>query len=297
MNRSPSSPMAQHDAMLQDMLVALRDSSPMVEARNYVDALERRRAKWHAFREWLWPRAFAAGICAAAAVAFFAIFLPANPSDEVIASLVGERKEIALADGSHVTLDTDSAVSVRLADDERRLVLLKGRASFAVAHDPQRPFRVTSGMMTVTAIGTDFDVSAVGKDRTVTLVHGRVSVETSYAQGRQKPQRTMLSPGEQIIMTADGAMGRPTAVDAASMTAWREGRLEFTRASVADAIAEANRYSARKIRLVDAGLGSRQLEGSFRVGQMDAFANALCAFFDLKIVRRTDNEILLGPMD
>ncbi|NIJ17753.1 FecR family protein [Sphingobium vermicomposti] len=297
MNRSPSSPMAQHDAMLQDMLVALRDSSPMVEARNYVDALERRRAKWHAFREWLWPRAFAAGICAAAAIAFFAIFLPAPPSDEVIASLVGERKEIALADGSHVTLDTDSAVSVRLADDERRLVLLKGRASFAVAHDPQRPFRVTSGMMTVTAIGTDFDVSAVGKDRTVTLVHGRVSVETSYAQGRQKPQRTMLSPGEQITMTADGAMGRPTAVDAASMTAWREGRLEFTRASVADAVAEANRYSARKIRLVDAGLGSRQLEGSFRVGQMDAFANALCAFFDLKIVRRTDNEILLGPMD
>lgn len=297
MKMSPSSPMGQHDAMLQDLLVALRDSPPIVEARNHVDALERRRAKWHAFREWLWPRAFAAGICAAAAIAFFAIFLPSPPSDEVIASLVGERKEIALADGSHVKLDTDSAVSVRLTDDERRLVLLKGRASFAVAHDPQRPFRVTSGMMTVTAIGTDFDVSALGRDRSVTLVHGRVSVEASYAQGRRKPQRAMLSPGQQITMTADGAMGRPSIVDAASMTAWREGRLEFTHASVADAIAEANRYSARKIRLVDAALGSKQLEGSFRAGQMDAFANALCAFFDLKIVRKTDKEILLGPLD
>lgn len=288
--------MDQHDAKLLDILIALRDSPPVVDARKYVDMLEERRARWRAFREWIWPRAFAAGICAAA-IAFVAIFLPLHSSDAVIASLVGERKEIALADGSHVTLDTDSALSVHLTEDERRLVLLKGRARFAVAHDAHRPFRVTSGMMTVTAIGTDFDVSAMDASRSVTLVHGRVSVETSHAGGTANRQRVFLSPSQRLTVAPNGAIGQPQFIDSASVTAWREGRLDFAHVSVAAAIAEANRYSVRKIRLLDPASGSKLLEGTFQAGQIDGFANALCAFLDLTITRRTEKEILLGPSD
>lgn len=284
----------QHDALLSDLFDALRDSAPVAEARNYVDRLERRRARWSALREWLWPRALAAGVCTAAAIFFVVFFMPSNPRSQMLASQVGERKEIALADGSHVTLDTDSAVSVDLTGNERRLVLLRGRARFAVAHDRQRPFRVTSGMMTVTALGTDFDVSNVGGQRSVTLVQGRVSVETAFAPGRAKHQATILLPGQQLTVTAEGGIGSPRAVDPASATAWREGRLDFTNISVANAIAQANRYSEQKIRLLDPGLGSKLLEGSFKAGQTDAFANALCAFLNVRIMRRTDKEIVLA---
>lgn len=287
-------PLEQHDAALWEALDSLRDSAPVTEARDYVDALGRRRSKWQALREWLWPRAFAAGVCAVAAVTLFALLLPSAPSSQdVIRSLVGERKQIALADGSHVTLDTDSEVSVRMMAGERRLALLRGRASFAVAHDPKRPFRVTSGTMTVTAIGTDFDVSAVGGRHSVTLVHGRVSVEAPAPAGQADHQRVFLSPGQQLAMAPDGALGRPSAIDLASVTAWREGRLDFSHMRVSDAIAEVNRYSTRKIRLLDAQSGSRTLEGSFRAGQTNAFAKALCAFLDLRIVGQSDSEILL----
>lgn len=294
MKKTASLDMDRHEALLADVLDALRDSAPVTEARNYVDRLERRQAKWQALRDWLWPRALSASLCTAAAIFFIAFFMRSSPAPQTIASLVGERKEIALADGSHVTLDTDSAVSIDLAGKERRLILLRGRARFAVAHDPQRPFRVTSGMMTVTALGTDFDVSIIGGQRSVTLVQGRVSVEAAILPGRTKPQAAVLSPGEQLTVTARGLMARPQAIDPVTTTAWREGRLDFTNITVADAIAQANRYSTQKIRLANSALGSSLLEGSFKVGQTAAFANALCSFLDIRIIKRTEKELVLG---
>lgn len=294
MKKTASFDVDQHEALLTDMLDALRDSAPVAEARNYVGRVEQRRAKWQALSDWLWPRALAASLCTAAAIFFIAFFLPAGPRPQTIASLVGERKEIVLADGSHVTLDTDSAVSIDLAGKERRLALLRGRARFAVAHDRLRPFRVTSGMMTVTALGTDFDVSVIGGQRSVTLVEGRVSVATLLLPGRTMPQSAALSPGEQLTVTAKGMMGSPRAIDPVATTAWREGRLDFTNITVADAITQANRYSAQKIRLADPALGSKLLEGSFKAGQTEAFANALCTFLNVRIMKRAEKEITLG---
>jgi len=294
MKRTSSFNMDRRDALLSDMLDALRDSAPVNEVRSYVDRLEQRRAKWQAMRDWLWPRALSATLCTAVAIFVMALFLPSGTRPETVASRVGERKEIILADGSHVTLDTESAVAIDLSGKDRRLTLLKGRARFAVAHDPLRPFRVTSGVMTVTALGTDFDVSMIGGQRSVTLVQGRVSVETAILPGMSQRRAAALSPGEQLTVNARGFLTRPRTVDPATTTAWREGRLDFDNVTVADAIMQANRYSAQKIRLADPALGSRLLEGSFKVGQTDAFANALCTFLNVRIIKRNDKEIRLG---
>ncbi|MFX9169461.1 FecR domain-containing protein, partial [Acinetobacter baumannii] len=53
---------------------------------------------------------------------------------------VGERRDLALADGSHVLLNTDSALSVDYTADRRGVALQRGEAFFAVARDPARPF-------------------------------------------------------------------------------------------------------------------------------------------------------------
>ena len=46
---------------------------------------------------------------------------------------VGEREVVALADGSKLSLDADSAVSVRFTPSRRELTLKKGRARFTVS--------------------------------------------------------------------------------------------------------------------------------------------------------------------
>lgn len=71
---------------------------------------------------------------------------------------VGEQRSVQLADGSVVRLDTNSRIRVKLSGSERQIDLLEGQALFEVAHDTSRPFRVRADAMTVTALGTVFDV-------------------------------------------------------------------------------------------------------------------------------------------
>ncbi|MGP5355437.1 FecR family protein [Pseudomonas helleri] len=60
----------------------------------------------------------------------------------------GEQRSLTLADGSTVNLDADTALVVKFNDRERRLLLLSGRAFFAVAKDAHRPFVVEAASCT-----------------------------------------------------------------------------------------------------------------------------------------------------
>ncbi len=69
---------------------------------------------------------------------------------------VGERLDVVLADGTVLTLNTDSRLAVRYRGDRREVRMDPGQAYFDVAHDPSRPFSVEGGGRRVTALGTRF---------------------------------------------------------------------------------------------------------------------------------------------
>ena len=54
---------------------------------------------------------------------------------ELYRTRLGERREVRLADGSRIHLNTASTVEVSLREDSRRVRLVKGEALFEVAHD------------------------------------------------------------------------------------------------------------------------------------------------------------------
>src|SRR6185369_14152926 len=84
--------------------------------------------------------------------------LLAQPSIDY-ATAVGEQRNVPLADGSILAINTASQVQVvSLGRDSRELRLVRGEAHFMVAHDPTRPFRVSAAGHVVQAIGTAFDV-------------------------------------------------------------------------------------------------------------------------------------------
>ena len=95
-------------------------------------------------------------------VAFCGVFLWQSgawwrwQADAVTAA--GEIREVVLADGSRVLLDAQSAIRSDLSGTERRVTLLRGRALFTVARDPQRPFVVATPEARATALGTRYEV-------------------------------------------------------------------------------------------------------------------------------------------
>ena len=66
----------------------------------------------------------------------------------------GERREVALADGSVLEVDPETRVRISFDEHTRRVALERGRALFRVAKNPDRPFLVRADGTIVRAVGT-----------------------------------------------------------------------------------------------------------------------------------------------
>lgn len=212
----------------------------------------------------------------AAAMVLGAIRLGEN-AGERYESLVGERKVVRLDDGSEVILNTDSKIAVRLTRGERRVTLVRGQALFDVAHDTSRPFVVTAGRTSVTAIGTRFDVYRRVDAVQVTLTEGKVAVRERANQGRS----WTLAPGQKIVVDRT-AVARPAPADVTADTSWAIGQLVFHDAPLGQAVAEVNRYSAKKVVLAEGAPKDLRINGTFPTGDVDGFAMAASNILDLE---------------
>ena len=89
-----------------------------------------------------------------------------------------EATSVALDDGSVIELDPHTSLrGVSRSAGEVTLELEHGEATFEVAHNPERSFRVASGDVSVRVIGTRFEVSREAGHVTVEVERGRVEVQ------------------------------------------------------------------------------------------------------------------------
>lgn len=280
----------QTDRMIWEALSQLQGTAAIAGARAHAERLTVEAAARRARRE-AWagffrlPRLALVG-SVAAAVALAVLVLP--PRD-TLRTDVGEIRTKTLADGSTVTLNTDTRLRVEMMEKERRIKLLEGQARFDVAHDAARPFRVEAGGIMVTALGTAFDVAALPRGTTVTLIEGKVVVDVAASKA---PARVALAPGEQLVAKAEAKPVKRPARMAAAL-AWQRREVDINSLSLAEALAEVNRYSDTKVRVLDSSLQDAKVSGVFRTGDVEAVSYALQSYFDLKVVRRSEEEILL----
>lgn len=246
--------------------------------------------------------AIAACLVGAAAITFYRDRMPdmtsASPSQQLLADAlyvtrVGEKREIALADGSTILLDADSQVRVSYSAGARSLHLDHGRARFTVAHEASRVFSVDVGDARIIAHGTIFDVTVGSHGVRASLVRGSIEVTGQPRPGGQAASGSRyLKPGEQISFTTASALPTPQAVDAGELN-WMSGRLSFRDARLGDAVEEINRYNTRKIVTADPKLAELQVSGGYDAQAPEAFAKAVAKTLGLKCDIRSDGAIIL----
>ncbi len=206
------------------------------------------------------------------------------------ATKVGERLEVRLDDGSLMALNTASVVEVAYSPGRRDVRLLQGQALFNVAKNRDRPFVVTAADRQVTAVGTAFDVR-LGRERVeVVLVEGRVVVEPLRREGLERlvPAlgRQTLDAGEALAATA-GEPAKVAAADVERRTSWREGQVIFRDDTVADAVAEMNRYAERQLVIEDPRIASLRISGVFATEREENFVAALRNFYPIETQERS----------
>ncbi|WKL56571.1 FecR domain-containing protein [Asticcacaulis sp. ZE23SCel15] len=236
-----------------------------------------------------WSRRHMMGGAALAASLVLAVGLIWNQRPVIYQTDVGEQKTIQLSDGSHVTLNTDTRLSVRVTGKRREVTLETGEAFFTVAHRPDNaPFDVVSGPAHIRVTGTKFNVYRQTETTQVDLIEGGVRVGAKNAH-----VQVILRPGQAVRVDLHGRPGQVTAAQATRILDWQQNRLSFESAPLADAVAEMNRYSRVKLMVTTPALQTLKIDGVFDAGDTKGFARALHELHGIT-VRPTQDEIQLS---
>ena len=221
---------------------------------------------------------------------------PVDPAPYVVSTAIGEQRSLTLDDGSVISLNTQTALRVRIDADQRHAELLQGEALFDIAHDPSRPFQVITGTTQVQVLGTTFNIYRQDKyTATVTVLEGRVAVLQSEVNSatakptqardtsttpasapalKNQPARLELFEGQQAQINRTG-LATPISVNPGKAVAWTDRRLVFEDTPLGDVVAEFNRYNTRTLHVEDSTLASLLLNGVFASHDPDSLVQYL----------------------
>ncbi|MEJ2410439.1 MAG: FecR domain-containing protein [Novosphingobium sp.] len=199
---------------------------------------------------------------------------------------LGEVREVRLADGSILHINTDSEVRVAYSENRRLLRLVRGEASFDVAHDKARPFDVEAGDTVTRAVGTQFTIRRHRDDVELTVTEGIVSVRDGTGQEARVAagHGARIGPGAIVASVLDSRT-------IARRTAWQGRMLEFDGLTIGEAAAEFNRYRAAPIVVADPKIASLRVGGRFGLSESDKFLGALQSGFGLGLSPRADGSV------
>jgi len=202
---------------------------------------------------------------------------------------VGQTRRAVLPDGSIITLNTDSRVSVELKKDVRKIWLVRGEALFDVAKSKNRPFIVFADDTQVRAVGTSFTVSMLPRRPIQVLVReGVVELKRSDASAVWVGASTRALAPRNAPIVAESVSSNTLARD----LAWQYGRIALENQTLQAAADEFARYSAVRV-VVDPAVANRTVTGLFSANDPVAFAKAAASVLKLQ-VEVADNEVRIS---
>jgi transmembrane sensor len=246
-------------------------------------------------------------VATAAAAAIVGIVAWFINSEDVYRTATGERRVVALVDGSQVQLDSSTELRVRYNDHSRELALLRGQARFDVAHDIERPFVVAAGGRKVVATGTAFNVDLLGKSMVVTMIEGHVVVLAAatthlsqiiqqFAHSRTEGETAAPSPGASSLRTDPGvelgvgqelvisSSGNPriTEANVERTISWQTGQLVFDNEVLTSVVERMNRYSTKPLEIDDERTRNLRISGVFSESDVPGFVETLTHYLPLR---------------
>ncbi|PWE47706.1 FecR family protein [Pseudomonas prosekii] len=176
-------------------------------------------------------------------------------------TVVGERQRLQLEDGSKVLLNTNSAFSSTINDQQRVARLYQGEAFFEVPANRDQALEIDAGPVKASVRDTDFAVRYLDGVAQVRVQRGDVDLRATRDDARVR-----LSAGESIRIGPNG-FDRPAKLDAATDLAWVDGRLVFENCPLSQVLAELRRYYPGWIINNNEQLADVAVTGNYRLDQ------------------------------
>jgi len=222
-----------------------------------------------------WPLWLGTGIAASlAAVMIAGQVIPPRPETFESGPIA---RTIALGDKSSVTLAPRSRLTIGGRDATE--LALSGGAYFDIKHDPTRNLRITVGDVTVSDIGTRFDIRQAPSQVLVEVADGEVAVQSAALANT-----VQLTAGRRLQF--DSAASRAVVSDIATGSAgeWREGRLSYDSAPLQLVASDLARYAGADLVVPDA-LAQRRFSGTLFIGNGESAIRDLAQLMALEVHR------------
>lgn len=254
------------DGIPSDVVEGLRRN---LQREKHRQAAEARAASRRAFLRPWFASATMAGICGAVGWTAWGHWQAQPVFSQAFSTRQGQQVQVSLPDGSALWLDAATRLQVRFYRGRRDVALLDGQAVFDVSPNAARPLRVLAGPTVVTVVGTRFSVrhtpGVPGEEGVrVAVEQGRVQVAPlGDAGGERESQAVFLGAGQQVEVSAQGQMFPVARVPSEGIAAWREHRISFVDATLAQALAEFERYRPTGLKVSDPAVAQLRLTGTF----------------------------------
>lgn len=173
---------------------------------------------------------------------------------------VGERQRIELQDGSHVLLNTHSALAADFNAEHHRARLLQGEAFFEVSGNPALPLEVEAGPVLASVRDTAFAVSYLDGEARVKVQRGNVDLQANHAE------RMRLSAGDSVRI-GPGGFAQRERINPGVDLAWVQGRLVFDNQPLGQVLDELRRYYPGWIVSRSTQLDAVKVTGNYRLDQ------------------------------
>ena len=251
------------------------ESSPGI-----VDLAARRRPT----RRW-----WIGGAATAAAAAVLAAGLLLPPAATIYETAPGQTRVVDLKDGSRITMNGASHLTVRLGRNRREIDMEDAEAVFEVAKDKARPFIVSAGPTRVEVVGTEFNVRRTAGRTDVAVRRG--VVEVASAASPSTPVR--LTAGQQVTQRDGDPVSAARSVDPRQAMAWREGRLVYTDRPLSEVAQDLSRRFATPI-AADPRVAGLRFTGVLILDDQDEVIARLESFLPVR-AHRASGAITLSP--
>jgi len=227
---------------------------------------------------------------------------------ELFSTKVGEQASFSMNDGTSIQLNTNSIVEVAYSSRQRHLRLIQGEAKFDVAKDSTRPFTVTAGEKSFTALGTIFNIQKnTDQNLELLVTEGKVLITKSIEVIKSISDNigsiklddlpgVLVKSGEKAIIDDStlNPIKKVSLVQVQRDLAWQQGMLIFEGEPLAEALKEISRYSNTHFEIIDDELAQLIIAGYFKADDIDGLLKSLSLNFNIYYQKTSTNSIRLS---
>lgn len=266
--------------LIEQVWVALEEQTPAEVIVAPIAANDGRPAPGsvRVSRAWLTPL-----IATAAAVALIAGLWPEISGEGRFRtySTNDAPHEVALADGSRLSMNRHTDLRVRIGARGREVAMAGGEVAFDVAHDPARPFVIAADDHEVRVLGTAFNVLSHDGRFSVGVRRGLVSVAGEGMAGAVR-----LGAGEQLVRNGSAAPV-VSGIDPEQASAWRRGVLVYRETDLGTVADDLSRYLDKPVSITPSARALR-FTGALRIGDEATMLRQLQDFVPVRATRAND---------